>query len=110
MGSRRDAVAAVLGNLYIFAGALRSQRKVPVRSHTYYTIHIVSYLLTLCLAVFAQRGCGSEKAHHTDNGSGRANDGKRGLERCKGTKEMGRHIQLLLQRESDWLCDSTRGN
>lgn len=30
---RRDAVAAILGNLYILAGALRSQRKVPV-SHT----------------------------------------------------------------------------
>ncbi|KAF4972415.1 hypothetical protein FSARC_982 [Fusarium sarcochroum] len=26
---RRDAVAAILGNLYILAGALRSQRKVP---------------------------------------------------------------------------------
>ena len=30
MGYRRDAVAAILGNLYILAGALRSQRKVPV--------------------------------------------------------------------------------
>lgn len=29
---RRDAVAAILGNLYILAGALRSQRKVPVSS------------------------------------------------------------------------------
>lgn len=28
---RRDAVAAILGNLYILAGAMRSQRKVPVR-------------------------------------------------------------------------------
>ncbi|KAK2603532.1 Zinc finger protein containing five transmembrane domains [Conoideocrella luteorostrata] len=27
---RRDAVAAILGNLYILAGALRSQRKVPL--------------------------------------------------------------------------------
>jgi hypothetical protein len=30
LGYRRDAVAAILGNLYILAGALRSQRKVPV--------------------------------------------------------------------------------
>ncbi|CAG9943888.1 unnamed protein product [Clonostachys rosea f. rosea IK726] len=29
LGYRRDAVAAILGNLYILAGALRSQRKVP---------------------------------------------------------------------------------
>ncbi|QUC21414.1 uncharacterized protein UV8b_05657 [Ustilaginoidea virens] len=29
LSHRRDAVAAVLGNLYILAGALRSQRKVP---------------------------------------------------------------------------------
>ena len=29
LGFRRDAVAAILGNLYILAGALRSQRKVP---------------------------------------------------------------------------------
>lgn len=27
---RRDAVAAIIGNLYILSGALRSQRKVPV--------------------------------------------------------------------------------
>jgi hypothetical protein len=32
LGYRRDAVAAVLANLYILAGALRSQRKVPVRA------------------------------------------------------------------------------
>lgn len=32
LGYRRDAVAAILGNLYILAGALRSQRKVPVRA------------------------------------------------------------------------------
>lgn len=31
---RRDAVASILGNLYILAGALRSQRKVPVSYHT----------------------------------------------------------------------------
>ncbi|KAG6001899.1 hypothetical protein E4U43_001220 [Claviceps pusilla] len=31
LSHRRDAVAAVLGNLYILSGALRSQRKVPVR-------------------------------------------------------------------------------
>jgi hypothetical protein len=30
---RRDAVAAILGNLYILAGALRSKRKVPVRTY-----------------------------------------------------------------------------
>lgn len=30
LGYRRDAVASILGNLYILAGALRSQRKVPV--------------------------------------------------------------------------------
>lgn len=30
---RRDAVAAILGNLYILAGALRSQRPVPVSMH-----------------------------------------------------------------------------
>lgn len=30
---RRDAVAAILGNLYILAGALKSQRKVPVSQH-----------------------------------------------------------------------------
>ncbi|POR34427.1 Protein BRE4 [Tolypocladium paradoxum] len=29
LGYRRDAVASVLGNLYILAGALRSQRRVP---------------------------------------------------------------------------------
>ena len=29
LGYRRDAVAAILGNLYILAGALRSQRPVP---------------------------------------------------------------------------------
>jgi hypothetical protein len=29
LGYRRDAVAAILGNLYILAGALRSKRKVP---------------------------------------------------------------------------------
>ncbi|KJZ74680.1 hypothetical protein HIM_06030 [Hirsutella minnesotensis 3608] len=29
LGFRRDAVATILGNLYILAGALRSQRKVP---------------------------------------------------------------------------------
>ncbi|KAF7560596.1 hypothetical protein G7046_g3567 [Stylonectria norvegica] len=29
LGHRRDAVAAILGNLYILAGALRSQRQVP---------------------------------------------------------------------------------
>lgn len=34
---RRDAVAAILGNLYILAGALRSKRPVPVRHH-----HLVS--------------------------------------------------------------------
>lgn len=32
LGYRRDAVAAVLANLYILAGALRSERKVPVSS------------------------------------------------------------------------------
>lgn len=32
LGYRRDAVGAILGNLYILAGALRSQRKVPVRT------------------------------------------------------------------------------
>lgn len=30
LGYRRDAVAAILANLYILAGALRSQRQVPV--------------------------------------------------------------------------------
>lgn len=30
LGYRRDAVAAILGNLYILASALRSQRRVPV--------------------------------------------------------------------------------
>jgi hypothetical protein len=31
---RRDAVAAVLMNLYVLAGALRGDRKVPVRSQS----------------------------------------------------------------------------
>jgi hypothetical protein len=31
LGFRRDAVASILANLYIFAGALRADRKVPVR-------------------------------------------------------------------------------
>lgn len=33
LGFRRDAVASILANLYIFAGALRADRKVPVRTH-----------------------------------------------------------------------------
>lgn len=32
LGFRRDAVASILANLYIFAGALRADRKVPVRT------------------------------------------------------------------------------
>lgn len=35
LGYRRDAVAAVLANLYILAGALRSRRPVPVCSLIY---------------------------------------------------------------------------
>lgn len=30
LGFRRDAVASILANLYVFAGALRADRKVPV--------------------------------------------------------------------------------
>lgn len=33
LGHRRDAVAAILGNLYVLAGALQSQRQVPVSTH-----------------------------------------------------------------------------
>lgn len=45
---RRDAVATILGNLYILAGALRSQRKVPVSSQTF------------------QRGRGCPQTHFAD--------------------------------------------
>ena len=33
---RRDAVAAILMNLYILAGSLRADRKVPVRTYYLY--------------------------------------------------------------------------
>ena len=33
---RRDAVAAILMNLYVLAGALRGDRKVPVISHSFF--------------------------------------------------------------------------
>ena len=39
LGFRRDAVAAILANLYILAGALRSHRKVPVSFYSLSLIH-----------------------------------------------------------------------
>lgn len=36
LGFRRDAVASILANLYIFAGALRADRKVPVRTTLFF--------------------------------------------------------------------------
>lgn len=38
---RRDAVAAILANLYILAGALRSQQQVPVSNITSYSLHFL---------------------------------------------------------------------
>lgn len=37
LGFRRDAVASILANLYIFAGALRAGRKVPVRTTPFFS-------------------------------------------------------------------------
>lgn len=37
---RRDAVAAILMNLYVLAGALRGDRKVPVSSSSYFPLSL----------------------------------------------------------------------
>ena len=63
---RRDAVAAILGNLYILGGALRSQRKVPVSLP--FTYKEVSSLLTFPPALFAKCRCRAEEAARQDCG------------------------------------------
>jgi hypothetical protein len=39
---RRDAVAAILMNLYVLAGALRGNRKVPVRTFPFLFLSLPS--------------------------------------------------------------------
>ena len=41
---RRDAVASILMNLYILAGSLRANRKVPVRSDFLYLFQPTKYI------------------------------------------------------------------
>lgn len=40
LGHRRDAVATILTNLYVLSGALRADRKVPVR-YTPAVLHVL---------------------------------------------------------------------
>lgn len=44
LGFRRDAVASILANLYVFAGALRADRKVPVRIALFFFLTPFTFL------------------------------------------------------------------
>lgn len=108
LGFRRDAVASILANLYVFAGALRAGRKVPVCVSSHLLKTPYNSVLIFDIAIPTQRRRSPTTAPRRNSSCGRLHGPPQRSKQCQVAQEMERHLQLLVQRESHWLRGTTR--